>query len=80
MRTVRSSTVRPRPSQTLHGCSGMRPSPAQTSQATVRTTCPNGVRDIACSRPAPPQRSHVLIGVPGSAPLPLQCSQRATAS
>ena len=32
------------------------------------------------SWPAPPQRSQVVIGVPGSAPLPWQCSQAPTAS
>ena len=62
------------------GCLGTRPSPWQTSQTTVRTICPNGVRVTACSCPAPPQRSQVSIGVPGSAPLPWQCSQRSTAS
>ena len=40
----------------------------------------SGVRVTACSWPAPPQRSQVSIGVPGSAPLPWQCSQRSTAS
>ena len=30
--------------------------------------------------PTPPQRSQVSIGVPGSAPLPWQCSQRSIAS
>ena len=60
--------------------SATRPSPWQTSQTTVRTICPNGVRVTACSCPAPPQRSQVSIGVPGSAPLPWQCSQRSTAS
>ncbi len=59
---------------------GTRPSPSQTSQTIVRIICPNGVRVTACSCPAPPQRSHVSIGVPGSAPLPWQCSQRSTAS
>jgi hypothetical protein len=46
----------------------------------VRTTCPNGVRVTACRRPVPPQREHVSIGVPGSAPLPWQRSQRVIAS
>ena len=56
----------------LHGCLGTRPSPSQVSQTVARTTWPNGVRVTARSWPAPPQRSHVSIGVPGSAPLPWQ--------
>ena len=43
----------------------------------------DGAHDLAERRaadrlqlPAPPQRSQVSIGVPGSAPLPWQCSQR----
>ena len=41
---------------------------------------PNGVRDTARSWPLPLHRGQVSIGVPGSAPLPLQCSQRVIAS
>ena len=62
------------------GCVGTRPSPPHASQTTLRTICPNGVLVTACWCPAPPQRLQVSIGVPGSAPLPRQCSQRATAS
>jgi len=40
----------------------------------------NGVRTTRRSWPAPPQRSQVVIGVPGSAPLSWQCSQAPTAS
>ena len=79
-RSVRSLTSRPRPSQRSHGCVGRLPSPPQTSQSTVRTTWPNGVRLTAGRTPLPPQRSQVTIGVPGSAPLPWHRSQRSTAS
>ena len=62
------------------GVSGIFPAPPQASQTTPRTICPNGVRVTWRSSPAPPQRSQVAIGVPGSAPLPWQCSQAPTAS
>ena len=77
---MRRRTSRPRPSHCGHGCSGTRPSPPHTSQATWRTTWPKGDRDTACSTPAPAQRSQVTIGVPGSAPLPWQRSQVSMAS
>ena len=72
--------VRPLPPHSAHGVSGILPAPPQASQATPRTICPNGVRATWRSWPAPPQRSQVAIGVPGSAPLPWQCSQAPTAS
>ena len=68
------------PRHSEHGVSATLPSPPQTSQATARTTCPNGVRETARSWPEPPQRSQVSIGVPGSAPLPWQRSQASTTS
>ena len=68
------------PLQTLHGSRATLPSPWQTSQAVVRIIWPNGVRDTARSWPLPWQRGHVSIGVPGSAPLPRQCSHSSTAS
>jgi len=71
---------RPRPWHSRHGRSAMRPSPPQVSHAIVRTTWPNGVRVTAWRWPVPLQRSQLTMGVPGSAPLPLQCSQRAIAS
>ena len=74
------STLRPLPRQDLHGSRGTRPSPWQASQAAARTTCPNGVLATVRSWPAPPQREQVSIGVPGSAPLPRQCSHSATTS
>ncbi len=46
----------------------------------MRTTWPKGVRLTACSWPAPPQRSHVAMGVPGSAPFPLHWAHTSTAS
>ena len=70
----------PSPRQVSHGSRGIRPSPPQVSQTTLRTICPNAVRETACSWPAPPQREHVSIGVPGLAPLPLQVWQRVRAS
>jgi hypothetical protein len=79
-RSVRRRTSRPRPSQRSHGCSAMRPSPRQTSHGTWRMTCPKAERVTACSTPTPPHRSQVTIGVPGSAPLPEQCSHSSTAS
>ena len=78
--TVRVAITMPLPRQSAHGWVAMRPSPPHASQATVRMTWPKGVRATAWRRPAPPQRSQVSIGVPGSAPLPWQCSQRSTAS
>ena len=69
-----------RRAQTAHGCSGTRPSPPQTSQTAVRTSWPKRVRETACSWPEPWQRAQVTIGVPGSAPLPWQCSQRTSDS
>ena len=72
--------VRPLPLQTSQGCSGILPLPPQVSQGAARTICPNGVRVTWRSSPAPPQRSQVVIGVPGSAPLPWQCSQAPTTS
>ena len=69
-----------RRAQTEHGCSGTRPSPPQTSQTAVRTSWPKRVRETAWSWPEPWQRAQVTIGVPGSAPLPWQCSQRTSAS
>ncbi len=74
------STSRPRPWQRVHGRWAFLPSPPQTSQVIVRAIWPNGVRLTACRTPLPPQRSHVVIGVPGSAPLPRQRSQRSTTS
>ena len=58
------------------GSRGTRPSPWHTSHAAARTTWPNGVRETARSWPVPSQRAQVSIGVPGSAPLPWQCSQQ----
>ena len=58
----------------------MRPSPPQRSHGIARTTCPKTLRICSWIWPLPWQRSQVLIGVPGSAPLPLQCSQMPTAS
>ena len=78
--TERSPTTRPRPRHSAHGLTATRPSPPQASQTTVRIIWPNGVRVTAWSRPAPPHFEQVSIGVPGSAPLPRQCSQRTTAS
>jgi hypothetical protein len=80
MRTVRSSIRCPPPPQTPQGCSGTRPSPPHTSHSPVRTSWPKRVRATVCSWPVPWQREHVTIGVPGSAPLPLQCSHRTSAS
>ena len=62
------------------GCSGTRPSPPQTSHTAVRTSWPKRVRETAWSWPEPWQRAHVTIGVPGSAPLPWQRSQRTSTS
>ena len=78
--TFLRSTLRPRPRHSWHGFLATRPSPPQTSQAAARTTWPNGVRETARSWPVPPHLAQVSIGVPGSAPLPWQCSQRSTAS
>jgi hypothetical protein len=78
--TVRVTTSRPRPSHRVQGSSATLPSPPQTSHVTVRATWPNAVRLTACRMPLPAQRSHVVIGVPGSAPFPWQRSQRSTAS
>ena len=78
--SLRFPARRPRPRHSPQGCLAVRPSPWQVSQTTVRIIWPKGVRVTACSWPAPPQRAHVSIGVPGSAPLPWQCSQRSTAS
>ena len=58
----------------------MLPSPPHRSQTVERTSCPNAVRVTARSWPDPPQRGHVSIGVPGSAPLPWQRGQVSTAS
>jgi len=80
MLTACVSTSRPRPSQRVQRFSATLPSPPQTSQLTVRATWPKGVRLTACRMPLPPQRAQVLIGVPGSAPLPWQRSQRSTTS
>ena len=54
--TVRVCASRPAPAQTAHGCSGILPSPPQTSQTAVRTSWPNRVRETACSWPEPRQR------------------------
>jgi CDP-glycerol glycerophosphotransferase len=62
------------------GTFGTRPSPWQVSHTVGRMTWPNGVRWTARSCPAPWQRGHVSIGVPGSAPFPRQCSHTATTS
>jgi len=62
--SLRRPVTRPRPRQSRQGSVGTRPSPWQTSQAIVRTICPNGVRVVACSCPLPPQRSHVSIAFP----------------
>ena len=70
----------PRPWHSVHGVWATLPSPWHTSHAVARTICPNAVRVTACRRPVPPQRSHVSIGVPGSARLPWQRSHGATAS
>ena len=56
------------------------PSPPQTSHTVARTIWPNGVAAHRLQLAGAPQRAQVSIGVPGSAPLPWQCSQRATAS
>ncbi len=72
--------LRPRPPHSAQGVSAILPSPAQASQTTARTIWPKAVRVTWRSCPAPSQRSQVRIGVPGSAPLPLQCSQTPTAS
>ena len=75
--TFGRSTLRPRPRHTLHGSRATFPSPWHTSQTAVRITWPNGVRVTALSCPLPWQREQVSIGVPGSAPLPRQCSHTA---
>ena len=69
----------PSPPQTVHGVSAILPSPPQVGQGVARTICPKGVRVACRTCPAPPQVPQVVIGVPGSAPLPWQCSQRTTA-
>jgi hypothetical protein len=76
----RSAAVRPRPRHSRHGVRATDPSPPQVSHTAARTIWPKAVRDTARSCPAPPQRSQVSIGVPGSARLPWQRSQRVTAS
>jgi hypothetical protein len=68
------------PVAVAQGVCATRPSPPQASHATWRTTWPNGERVTAWRIPEPPQRSHVSIGVPGSAPLPWQFSHGSTAS
>ena len=80
MSRLRRAVTWPAPRQTRHGSVGMRPSPWQRSHTTVRTIWPSSVWLTLCSWPAPPQRSQVSIGVPGSAPLPWQRSQRSIAS
>ena len=52
----------------------------QTSHTWLRTIWPNAVRATVRSSPVPSQRPHVSIGVPGSAPLPLQRSHGPTRS
>jgi len=78
--SFRRRAVRPRPRHSVHGSRAILPSPAHASHTTARTIWPNGVRDTERSWPVPSQRGQVSIGVPGSAPLPLQCSQREIAS
>ena len=63
----------PAPSHSLHGVSGIRPSPSHWSQIDVRTSWPNAVRATRWCWPVPSQRGQSMIGVPGSAPLPWQC-------
>ena len=58
----------------------MRPSPSHWSQTAVRTSWPNAVRATRWCWPEPWQRGQVTIGVPGSAPLPLQVGHSAAAS
>ena len=70
----------PRPSHSVHGVWATLPSPSHTSHAAARTIWPKAVRVTARRRPVPPQRSQVSMGVPGSARLPWQRSQGATAS
>ena len=77
---VRWLTTRPRPAHSSHGVSGTLPSPPQASQAAVRITWPKAVRATSRSWPVPPHVSQVRMGVPGSAPLPRQCSQVPIAS
>ena len=72
--SVRSSTTRPAPRHSLHGVSILRPEPAQSGHACVRTNSPKTLRVTCWSRPAPPQVGQVEISVPGSAPFPLQCA------
>ena len=56
---VRSSIVRPAPSQRGQGCSTIRPVPPQRGQFWVRMNSPNALREICWMRPAPWQTSHV---------------------
>ncbi len=79
MSSVRSSSVRPSPSQVVHGVSMTRPIPSQRGQVPVRTNWPKTLCETCCTRPTPPQTPHVTGVVPGAAPLPLQVSHvRAT--
>src|SRR5438105_6189523 len=77
---LRIPALRPAPSHSSQGVSAIRPSPPQASQVAARTSWPKAVRETKRTWPLPWHFSQVLIGVPGSAPLPLQCSQRITAS
>ena len=70
----------PAPSHSEHGVSGMRPSPPHTSHTAVRTSWPNAVRATRWCWPVPSHVAHATIGVPGSAPLPLQRGHIAAAS
>ena len=62
------------------GVSAILPSPPQRRRRPRGPSGRTAVRVTWRSWPAPPQRSQVRIGVPGSAPLPWQCSQAPTAS
>src|SRR4051794_40918591 len=56
------------------------PPPPRAAPTPLRPSCPNTVLEPSRISPTPPQVSHVRIGVPGSAPLPWQCSHTDTAS
>ena len=73
------ASVRPIPSQVAHGVSTTRPMPSQRGQVPVRTNWPKTLCETCCTRPAPPQTSHVTGDVPGAAPSPPHVSHvRAT--
>ena len=67
-----SSTTRPAPRHSTHGCSIRRPEPEQVGHVWVRTNSPKTLRVTCWSRPEPSHVAHVVIALPGSAPSPSQ--------